>query len=105
MKKKLRKIETQTIMKASVAMLVLTVMSYVDLVNTATFNTAKTQNLSERVGILQSQISDLELSYIDKVKAISIEDAGNFALVANKKETKKVLVSRDSASRLTLNIE
>lgn len=86
-------------------MLVMTVMSYVYLVNAATFNTAKAQTLSEKVGILQSEISDLELSYIDKTKSISVDDAEQFGLVPDKKETKKILVARNNATRLTLNIE
>lgn len=86
-------------------MLVMTVMSYVYLVNAATFNTAKAQNLSEQVGILQSEISDLELSYIDKSKAISVDQAASFALVPNHKDSKKVLVARDNGNKLTLNIQ
>lgn len=86
-------------------MLVLTVMSYVYLVNAATFNTAKAQNFSEEVGILQSEISDLEYSYIEKTKSISIADAGNYSLVPNQKEAKKVLVSRDNTTKLTLNVQ
>jgi len=105
MKKNLRKIQIQTVIKASIAMLVMTVMSYVYLVNAATFNTAKAQNLSEEVGILQSEISDLELSYIDKTKAISVGDAEKFALVPNQKESKKILVARDNSTKLTLNIQ
>jgi len=105
MKKNLKKIQIQTVIKASIAMLVLTVMSYVYLVNAATFNTAKAQNLSEEVGILQSEISDLELSYIDKTKAISVSDADKFALVPSQKESKKILVARDNSTKLTLNIQ
>lgn len=105
MKKNLKKIQIQTVIKASIAMLVLTVMSYVYLVNAATFNTAKAQKLSEQVGILQSEISDLELSYIDKTKAVSIDSAAQFALVPNQKTAKKVLVARDNSTKLTLNIQ
>jgi hypothetical protein len=105
MKKHLRKIEVQTLIKASIAMLVLTVLSYVYLVNSATFNTAKAQTLSEQVAVLQSQISDLEFSYIDKTKSISEGDAVAFSLVPNKKESKKILVARDNSTKLTLNIQ
>ena len=82
-----------------------TVLMYVFLVNTATFNTAKAQSVSEEVGFLQSEIGDLELSYIEKTKNISISDAASFGLVPNKKDSKKVLVIRDNAKKLTLNIE
>ena len=86
-------------------MLVFTVMSYVYLVNSATFNTAKAQTLSEQASVLQSEVSDLELSYIDKTKAVSIDSAASFALVPNKKDSKKVLVARDNSTKLTLNIQ
>jgi hypothetical protein len=105
MKKTLKNIETKTLIRISLAMLVLTVMSYVYLVNAATFNTAKAQTFSEKVGILQSEISDLEFSYIEKTKSISIADAANYALVPNQKEAKKVLVARDNTTKLTLNVQ
>lgn len=105
MKKNLKKIEAKTLIRISIALLVMTVMSYVYLVNAATFNTAKAQTLSEEVAVLQSEISDLELAYIEKTKAISIDDAAQFGLVPNNKESKKVLVARDNATKLTLNIE
>ena len=105
MKKNLKKIQIQTLIKVSVAMLVLTVMSYVYLVNAATFNMAKAQNLTEQSSVLQSEVSDLELSYIDKTKAVSIDSAAQFALVPNKKESKKILVARDNNTKLTLNIQ
>ena len=105
MKKNLKKIEVKTVIKVSVAMLVMTVLSYVYLVNAATFNTAKAQTLSEQSAVLQSEVSDLELSYIDKTKAISIDSAAGFALVPNKKESKKILVARDNSTKLTLNIQ
>jgi hypothetical protein len=107
MKKNLKKIKVQTknLIKISVTMLAVTVMFYVYLVNAATFNTAKAQSMSEQVGILQSEISDLELSYIDKTRSISVNQAADFALVPNQKTAKKILVARDNSTKLTLNIQ
>jgi hypothetical protein len=105
MKKNLKKINTKQMIKIGVGMLFGTVLMYVFLVNTATFNTAKAQSVTEKIGFLQSEISDLELSYIEKTNNISINDAASFGLIPNKKESKKVLVVRDNATKLTLNIE
>jgi hypothetical protein len=105
MKKNLKKIETKIMIKIGVGMLFGTVLMYVFLVNAATFNTAKAQSVSDEVGFLQSEISDLELTYIEKTNNISINDAASFGLIPNKKNSKKVLVVRDNATKLTLNIE
>jgi hypothetical protein len=105
MKKNLKKIQIKTVIKTSVTVLTLTVMFYVYLVNAATFNTAKAQSFSEQVAVLQSEISDLELSYIDKTRNISMNQAVDFALVPNQKTVKKILVTRDNSTKLTLNIQ
>jgi len=103
MKQNIQKIKVHTMIKIGVAMLALTVMSYVYLVNAATFDTAKSQKLSEEISVVQSEISELEFAYIEKTKSISLNSAAQYALVPNKKESKKILVSRDSNVRLTLN--
>jgi len=103
MNNKTKTLQIEKMVKINIFFLIAIICFYVYLVNLATFNTAKAQDLSEEKSFLQSEVSKLEVEYLEKTKSINIESAQNFNLISSKKDAKKVLVYRADVNKLTLN--
>jgi hypothetical protein len=92
----------KTIVHSLIALAVLFVVVYLYLVNSAAFNAAAQERMSDRIAEMQSRIGELELSFIEKNATIDKSLASDFGLV-KADESAKIFVARNQASKLSFN--
>ena len=95
-------IDQVKIVKILLLSIILMIFTYVYLINSIVFNVASHQKMASQISIIQSEVSDLELSFIEKNKDIKKEMAVNYGLTNNiEKDT--IFVLRGEGTRLTFN--
>jgi hypothetical protein len=92
----------KTIVHTLIAVAVLLVIGYLYTVNSAAFNAAAHERMSDRIAEMQSRIGELELSFIEKNATIDRNLASNFGLV-QADESAKIFVARNSDTKLSFN--
>ena len=92
----------KTIVHLLIALAVMLVFTYLYFVNSAAFNAAAQERMSDKIAEMQSRIGELELSFIEKNDTIDKSLAGDFGLV-HIDESSKVFVSRNAGAKLSFN--
>jgi cell division protein FtsL len=82
------------------ALIVLAIFTYIYFVNVAIFNTANRHHIEEAIVEAKSDISELELEFIDKTRIITRDYAKSEGF---SEIDKTVFVKRDPNTRVTLN--
>ncbi len=92
----------KTIIHSLIAAVVLLIVGYLYTVNSAAFNAAAHERMSDRIAEMQSRIGELELSFIEKNATIDRNLASDFNLV-KADESAKTFVARNQTSKLSFN--
>lgn len=84
------------LMRLLVMGVILSILSYVFMVNIIAVNGASYEKMLDRVSVLESEVGELELSYIEKNKEINQISYLDLGLV-KKEDVKKVFVQKDNS--------
>jgi hypothetical protein len=95
-------INQSKIIRTLCLLIVVTMFTYIYLVNAVAFNVASRQNMVESISVLQSEISQLEMNVNEGKQLVTREMAFEMGLV-KVAESERVFVLRDQTTRLTLN--
>lgn len=90
------------VIKSLIAMVLLTMLSYFYFLNTAAFNAAAYDGLSEQISATNSVVGELELDFIEKNQAITKDMSDDFGLVTIS-ESDITFAEKDTSITLSIN--